>query len=44
MVDTLSIEEMAELLRGGDDVPPPIQSKISAIVARCRAETLAASR
>ena len=41
MVDTLSIEEMAELMRGGDDLPPPIRSKINAIVARCRAETLA---
>jgi hypothetical protein len=44
MVDTLTVEEMAELVRNGDDLAPAVQSKISAIVARCRAETLDASR
>jgi hypothetical protein len=39
MVDTLTVEDMAELVRGGDDLPPDVRSKIGAIVARCRAET-----
>jgi hypothetical protein len=39
MVDTLTSEEMVELMRGGDDLPPDVRSKIGAIVARCRAET-----
>jgi hypothetical protein len=44
MADTLTVEEMAELVRGGDDLPPAMRSKIGAIVARCRAEALDANR
>jgi hypothetical protein len=42
MVDTLTAEDMMELVRGGDELPPEVRSKIAAIVARCREETLGA--
>jgi hypothetical protein len=44
MVDSLTSAEMVELMRGGDDLPPDVRSKIGAVVARCRAETFGADR
>jgi hypothetical protein len=38
MVDTLTTQEMVELLRSGDVMPPALRSKLLSIAATCRAD------